>query len=69
MMGPNDRLDVSSDIEVAGDVDFVRVEKLDEVVHDDVDDVFVKNALITVLINIKFQTLELNAPLIWNILD
>lgn len=69
MGGCDDGVNVAADGEVAGDRDFVWIQKVDQVLNDDVGDVFVKDLLIAEAIDVKLQRFEFNAVCVGNVLD
>ena len=55
--------DVSTNIEIGGDIHFPGVEKFNEVIHDPVGHVFVKDALVAKSVDVKLEALEFHAPI------
>ena len=69
MLSANNRLDVAANIKVTDYFNLPRLKKFDEVIENHVHDVFVKNTAVAVLIEIKLEALEFNAPIARNVFD
>ena len=69
MLRANNGFDIAADVEIPDYFDFPRVKQPDQVIQNDVDDVFVKNAPVAILVDVQFQTLQFDAPVSWDVLD
>ena len=69
MRGSNDRLNVSTDGKVANYFDLPRIQEFNQIIQNPIRDVFMKDLFLAKRINIEFQGLEFDAPLIWYIGD
>ena len=61
--GANHGFNIPAHVEIADDFHFPRIEQRDQVVEHDIDDVFVEDALVAILIDVELETLELNGAI------
>ena len=67
--GANHGFNIPAHVEITDDFHFPRIEQRDQVIEHDIDDVFVEDALVAILIDVELETLELDAPFAWDVLD
>ncbi len=65
----HNRLDVPANVKVSLNLNAQRITGPDEVFENHIDDVFMKDLHLSKRIDVEFQTLKFNAPLIRNILQ
>ncbi len=65
----DDRLDVAANAEIAHDCHFPWVEKIHQIVEDPIRNIFVKDSLVTKLVQIKLEAFQFHAPIFRNVLD
>ena len=69
MLRANNGFDIAADVEIPDYFDFPRVKQPDQVIQDDVDDVFMKDAAIAILVDVELQALQFDAPVFRDVLD
>ncbi len=69
MLGSDHSLDVAAHVEVADDLHLPGIQKLDQIIHDSIRNILVKDLLIAETVDVELKRFKLYTPLVRNILD